>query len=86
MGYLCYKILMLVFMCIDLIIDSPFLITASASVILIIPNIAFVVRRLHDINKSGWYFFISFVPLIGFIWLFVLLCKKGKTQVDIVKN
>ena len=86
MGYLCYAILMFVLMCIDFIIDSPFLITASASVILIIPGIAFVVRRLHDINKSGWYFLISFVPLIGFIWLFVLLCKKGKTQVEIVKN
>ena len=86
MGYLCYAILMFVLMCIDFIVDSPFFITALASVVLIIPGIAFVVRRLHDINKSGWYFLISCIPLIGFIWLLVLLCKKGKTPVEIVKN
>lgn len=86
MGYLCYAILMFVLMCIDFIIDSPFIITALVSVALIIPSIAFVVRRLHDVNKSGWWLFISCIPLIGSIWLLVLLCKKGKTHAESVKN
>ncbi len=37
---------------------------------LIIPGISVSVRRLHDIGKSGWWLFISLIPIIG---LFVLL-------------
>lgn len=40
----------------------------------LIPSISIMVRRLHDINKSGFWIFISFIPLVGFIWLIVLLC------------
>ena len=43
----------------------------------VIPGIAVAVRRLHDVGKSGWFLLISFVPVIGAIWLLVLLCKDG---------
>lgn len=43
----------------------------------LIPSLAVFVRRLHDIGKSGWWFFISFIPIIGAIWLLVLLCTDG---------
>lgn len=46
---------------------------------MIIPNIAVTVRRLHDIGKSGGWFFISFIPVIGGIWLIVLLATEGNT-------
>lgn len=39
----------------------------------LIPSIAVGVRRLHDIGKSGWMMLITFIPLIGGIWLFVLM-------------
>jgi uncharacterized membrane protein YhaH (DUF805 family) len=42
-----------------------------------LPNIAVLVRRLHDTNKSGWFYFIGLIPLIGGIWLLVLLCTEG---------
>lgn len=42
-----------------------------------IPGIAVVVRRLHDIGKSGAYYFVSFIPIVGGIWLLVLLCTEG---------
>lgn len=45
--------------------------------IIIIPSIAVLVRRLHDIGKSGAWFFITFVPLIGGIWLLILMCTEG---------
>ena len=38
-----------------------------------IPNLAVIVRRLHDIGKSGWWILIGLIPLIGPIWLLVLL-------------
>ena len=46
---------------------------------MIIPNIALVVRRLHDIDKSGFWFFISLVPIIGGIWLIVLMATEGNS-------
>jgi uncharacterized membrane protein YhaH (DUF805 family) len=44
---------------------------------IVIPSIAVSVRRLHDIGKSGWWFFIGLIPIIGAIWLLVLLCTDG---------
>jgi len=39
---------------------------------LFIPSIAVSVRRLHDIGKSGWMMLLILIPIIGWIWLFVL--------------
>ena len=38
-----------------------------------IPGLAVMVRRLHDVGKSGWMYFIVFIPIVGVIWLMVLL-------------
>ncbi|MFC6323067.1 DUF805 domain-containing protein [Companilactobacillus baiquanensis] len=35
-------------------------------------------RRLHDINKSNWWMLIELVPLIGFIWLFILMITASR--------
>jgi len=43
-----------------------------------IPSIALTVRRLHDIGKSGGWYFIRFVPYIGGIWLLALVCKDSE--------
>ena len=44
----------------------------------IIPSIAVAVRRLHDMGKSGWWYFIGAVPIIGSIWLIVLLATDSE--------
>ncbi len=44
---------------------------------IIIPGLAIEVRRLHDIDKSGWWWLIAFVPFIGSIWLIVLFVLPG---------
>ena len=46
----------------------------------LIPSIAVTVRRLHDTDKSGWWILISLVPLIGGIWLLVLLVFDGNSN------
>ena len=46
-------------------------------IIQFIPGLAVVIRRLHDVGKSGWYYLIILIPLIGFIWILVLLCTDG---------
>ena len=45
--------------------------------ILIIPSLAVMVRRLHDIGKSGWMAFISLIPIVGAIWLLILFARDG---------
>lgn len=39
--------------------------------IMLVPNLSVSVRRLHDIGKSGWYMFLSLIPLIGGLILLV---------------
>lgn len=42
-----------------------------------IPSLAVGVRRLHDVGKSGWFYFIALIPIVGSIWLLVLFFTKG---------
>lgn len=39
------------------------------SLVTLIPGIAIGIRRLHDIDKSGWWLLIGLVPLVGFLVL-----------------
>lgn len=43
-----------------------------------IPTLACTIRRLRDAGKNPWWVLISIVPIVGWIWLIVLLCKKGE--------
>jgi uncharacterized membrane protein YhaH (DUF805 family) len=43
-----------------------------------IPGLSVFVRRLHDTGNNGWMFFILLIPLIGSIWVFVLLIMDSK--------
>ena len=44
---------------------------------ILIPTIAVSVRRLHDIDRTGWWFLISFIPLIGTIVLLVFAVQDS---------
>lgn len=46
--------------------------------VLLVPSFAVAVRRLHDVGKSGWFYLIVFIPIIGMIWLFVLFCTDSQ--------
>jgi uncharacterized membrane protein YhaH (DUF805 family) len=41
---------------------------------MILPSIAVSVRRLHDTSRSGWWYLISLIPLIGHVVLLVFVC------------
>lgn len=51
-----------------------------STLILFIPGLAVLVRRLHDINKSGWWILISLIPFIGSIILLVWLLTNTKSE------
>lgn len=51
------------------------------SLALIVPSLALTVRRLHDTNKSGWFWFINFVPAVGgLIMLYFMILEGDKTE------
>ncbi len=47
------------------------------SLALLLPSLGIMVRRMHDIGKSGKMVLVSLIPVVGLIWLLVLLCRKG---------
>jgi uncharacterized membrane protein YhaH (DUF805 family) len=52
------------------------------SLLLLIPSIwvgaALLVKRWHDRNKSGWYYWVLFIPLVGPFWTLIEAgCMKG---------
>ncbi|HEX9138587.1 MAG TPA: DUF805 domain-containing protein [Steroidobacteraceae bacterium] len=49
------------------------------SLINLLPGLSVLVRRLHDRDKSGWWFWLLLVPLVGAIVLLVWFCMKGTT-------
>ncbi len=47
------------------------------SLAVLVPGIALAVRRLHDIGKSGLYYLLILIPLVGSIILIVWFCKPS---------
>lgn len=50
-------------------LSLPFLYAAATT----IPSFSSLIRRLHDTNHSGWWFFISTIPVVGAVILLRLL-------------
>ncbi|WP_237051485.1 DUF805 domain-containing protein [Magnetospirillum sp. ME-1] len=47
------------------------------TIALFVPALAVSVRRLHDLDKSGWWVLIILIPLIGGLILLFWACKRG---------
>lgn len=44
---------------------------------LILPGIAVGIRRLHDLDKSGWWYLLVFVPIVGALILIFFFIQPG---------
>jgi uncharacterized membrane protein YhaH (DUF805 family) len=51
-------------------------INTVASIIILLPSIAVGVRRLHDIDRTGWWYLIVFT-IIGVFLLIYWACQRG---------
>jgi uncharacterized membrane protein YhaH (DUF805 family) len=49
------------------------LLSSLYSLAVLVPGIAVTIRRLHDTSRTGWWFLIAFVPIIGVIVLLVFM-------------
>lgn len=50
---------------------------AMSWILTVVPLLAVSVRRLHDTGHSGWWYFISLIPVIGPIWFIILMCTES---------
>ena len=53
-----------------------------AALALFLPGLAYAVRRLHDINKSGWFVLFALIPLVGWIFLLVWLVQDSDASAN----
>lgn len=61
---------------VDAAIKTP-VVSGLAWLAFFIPNLAVLVRRLHDTDRSGWWVLIGLIPLIGAIVLIVFACTDS---------
>lgn len=76
--FLCHIIIAIVLATLMVLIGTIGMVLYTVyALALFIPGLAVAVRRLHDVGKSGWWYFICLVPIIGSIWFIVLLATDG---------
>jgi uncharacterized membrane protein YhaH (DUF805 family) len=63
---------------IDALVLHASWLSTLVSLVQLVPSISVGVRRLHDTGRSGWWYLIALVPVIGFIMLVVFLCGKSR--------
>lgn len=57
---------------------ASMIINVIVSLALFLPSLGLGVRRLHDINRSGWWLLLGLLPVIGTIILIVWFCKESQ--------
>lgn len=65
------------------VVDGSGMLPAVWSLVVLLPSLAVGARRLHDIDRSGWWLLIMLIPLIGIIvliWFFVTRGTAGPNR------
>jgi uncharacterized membrane protein YhaH (DUF805 family) len=86
--YWFYVLFYLIIICVLSVIDGIIgmnmggagvgILTAIYILAVFLPTLAVLVRRLHDTGRSGWWFFIQLVPLVGFFILLYFLVSDSQ--------
>lgn len=58
--------------------EDPTPLSTVLSLALLLPWLSVTVRRLHDIGRTGWWYLISLIPIIGWIALIVFTVTDSK--------
>lgn len=58
------------------------ILTSLVGLALLLPGLAVSVRRLHDIDRSGWWILLGLVPLLGGLFLIFAFYLKTSTAGD----
>ena len=60
-----------------LVFSSADILSSLISLAVLLPSLGLSVRRLHDINFSGWWVLLGLIPVVGVIALIVFACIPG---------
>ena len=63
------------------IFEDRFYITGIYSLFVLIPGMAVAIRRLHDIGKKGWIYFIFILSCIVLVYVYVLFVVSLLKQI-----
>lgn len=76
-----FFVIVLILNCISSICDAicglPGVLSGILSLVLLLPQLGLDVRRLHDINRSGWWLLLCIIPVIGWIILLIWAIQPG---------
>ena len=61
---------------------SVVVLSVPFQIFVLIASTALAVRRLHDINKSGWWLLI-YLTIVGILLLFYWACSKGDADENV---
>lgn len=56
---------------------SPAVVSSLFGLATLLPTLAISVRRLHDIDRSGWWILLLLVPFVGFVVVLVFHLMRG---------
>lgn len=62
----------------NMLLGGAGVLSAVASLALLLPGLAVSARRLHDGGRSGWWLLIGLVPLVGVILLIIWYVGRGE--------
>ena len=74
---LVYFIIAVVLGIVQGVVHMGSLLTSLLSLALLCPSLGLGVRRLHDINMSGWWVLIGIIPFIGWAIVIYWACQPG---------
>ncbi|MBJ7554088.1 DUF805 domain-containing protein [Marinomonas spartinae] len=58
-------------------LDQLMIVVLVFNFLILSPTIGVSIRRLHDINRSGWFIFLNVIPVFGTLLLIFLLSLEG---------
>ena len=58
--------------------DGAGVLSIIYSLAVLLPSLGVSVRRLHDIDKTGWWLLIALIPVIGAIVLLIFFVKDSQ--------
>lgn len=59
------------------VVDGSGTLSAVWSLLVLLPSLAVGARRLHDIDRSGWWLLIGLIPLLGLLVLIWFFATRG---------
>ncbi|MBQ2989668.1 MAG: DUF805 domain-containing protein [Clostridia bacterium] len=72
----------IVSLALTMILGEGNIISSVFALVMMVPGLAVCWRRLHDIGKSGGWWFLWFVPLVGWIFLLVWFCRDSQRETN----